>query len=57
MNAAVGLMDGLGLDGDRCIHMIPRHSTQLLLLRPQVVNVLLSIILPKGRGYYQFGKV
>ena len=23
MNAAVGLMDGLGLDGDRC--MIPRH--------------------------------
>ena len=25
MNAAVGLMDGLGLDGDRCIRMIPRH--------------------------------
>ena len=23
MNAAVGLMDGLGLDGDRCIRVIP----------------------------------
>ena len=26
MNVAVGLMDGLGLDGDRCICVIPRHS-------------------------------
>ena len=26
MNAAVGLMDGLGLDGDRCIRVIPRHT-------------------------------
>ena len=25
MNAAVGLMDGLGLDGDRCIRVIPGH--------------------------------
>ena len=25
MNAAVGLMDGLGLDGDRCIRVIPQH--------------------------------
>ena len=25
MNAAVSLMDGLGLDGDRCIRMIPRQ--------------------------------
>ena len=25
MNAAVGLMDGLGLDGDRCIRVILRH--------------------------------
>ena len=25
MNAAVGLMDGLSLDGDRCIRMIPRQ--------------------------------
>ena len=25
MHAAVGLMDGLGLDGDRCIRVIPRH--------------------------------
>ena len=26
MNAAVGLMDGLGLDGDRCIRVIPRQA-------------------------------
>ena len=26
MNAAVGLMDGLGLDGDRCIRVIPRQG-------------------------------
>ena len=25
MRAAVGLMDGLGLDGDRCIRVIPRQ--------------------------------
>ena len=25
MNAAVGLMDGLGLDGDWCIRVIPQH--------------------------------
>ena len=25
MNAAVGLMDGLGLDGDPCILVIPQH--------------------------------
>ena len=25
MNAAVGLMDGLSLDGDQCIRVIPRH--------------------------------
>ena len=25
MNVAVGLMDGLGIDGDRCIRMIPRQ--------------------------------
>ena len=25
MNAAVSLMDGLGLDGDRCIRVIPQH--------------------------------
>ena len=26
MNAAVGLMDGLSLDGDRCIRVIPQHG-------------------------------
>ena len=25
MRAAVGLMDGLGLDSDRCIRVIPQH--------------------------------
>ena len=25
MNAAIGLMDGLGLDDVRCIRVIPRH--------------------------------
>ena len=30
MNAAVGLMEGLGLDGDRCIRVIPRqHLTKI----------------------------
>ena len=27
MNAAVGLTAGLGLDGDRCIRVIPRQSS------------------------------
>ena len=26
MRAAVSLMDGLGLDGDRCIRVMPRHA-------------------------------
>ena len=30
MNAAVGLMDGLGLDGDRCIRVIPRQFTDCI---------------------------
>ena len=30
MNAAVGLTAGLGLDGDRCIRVIPRHYGQHL---------------------------
>ena len=33
MNAAVGLMDGLGLDGDRCIHVIPRQQPCLFLIQ------------------------
>ena len=31
MNVAVGLMDGLGLDGDRCISVIPRHPSRCVL--------------------------
>ena len=33
MRAAVGLTDGLGLDGDRCIRVIPRHSPCLPVLK------------------------
>ena len=29
MNAAVGLMDGLGLDSDRYIRVIPRHKVHM----------------------------
>ena len=43
MNAAVGLMDGLGLDGDRCIRVIPRqhlfkygHKWYILSSKPEV---------------------
>ena len=32
MNAAVGLMDGLGLDGDRCIRVIPRQTVHIVLI-------------------------
>ena len=41
MNAAVGLMDGLGLDGDRCIHVIPRHLSlsEWGLYRQQDINL------------------
>ena len=38
MNAAVSLMDGLGLDGDRCIRVIPRHEGPLCV---KVVDVSL----------------
>ena len=31
MRAAVGLMDGLGLDGDRCIRVIPRQGISMKL--------------------------
>ena len=30
MRAAVGLTDGLGLDGDRCIRVIPRQRALFL---------------------------
>ena len=32
MNAAVSLMDGLGLDGDRCIRVIPRRICMMDLI-------------------------
>ena len=33
MNVAVGLMDGLGLDGDQCIRVIPRQiRTQKMMM-------------------------
>ena len=37
MNAAVGLTAGLGLDGDRCIRVIPRQYT-LLSMEPDGVQ-------------------
>ena len=30
MNVAIGLMDGLGLDGDRCIRVILRHPPSIV---------------------------
>ena len=47
MNVAVGLMDGLGLDGDRCIRVIPRHREEnwaksLLLLHACYVIVYID---------------
>ena len=36
MNAAVGLMDGLSLDGDRCIRVIPRHKVIYILHSPNL---------------------
>ena len=38
MTAAVGLTDGLGLDSDRCIRVIPRHITSLT-MHIQVTDV------------------
>ena len=46
MNAAVGLMDGLGLDGDRCIRVIPRHNPE-----NQAPRFLLQE--PSGRSTWQ----
>ena len=40
MNAAVDLMDGLGLDGDRCIRVIPRQVGKLT--DSEVFTVLLE---------------
>ena len=37
MNAAVGLMGGLGLDGDRCIRVIPRHLPSSLFTSVYVI--------------------
>ena len=38
MRAAVGLMDGLGLDSDRCIRVIPRHTSQMKLTKLPLVD-------------------
>ena len=38
MRAAVSLMDGLGLDGDWCIHVIPRQSL-ILIATPQIHQI------------------
>ena len=38
MNAAVGLMDGLRLDGDRCIRVIPRQYSCLIVIKKLSLN-------------------
>ena len=38
MNAAVGLMDGLSLDGDRCIRVIPRQRQPI----NRTINIMTS---------------
>ena len=39
MNAAVSLMDGLGLDGDRCIRVIPRQKEEM----PEFAHLLICV--------------
>ena len=46
MRAAVGLMDGLGLDGDRCIRVIPRQYLQVYKSK--------LIIIVKMNRFYSF---
>ena len=38
MNVAVSLMDGLGLDGDRCIRVIPRQIARAMGANPTVIS-------------------
>ena len=44
MNAAVGLMDGLGLDGDRCIRVIPRHVYLTIIITTNAISLLHLIV-------------
>ena len=55
MNAAVGLMDGLGLDGDRCIRVIPRHYVRNFL--PPANEVLGKVIFSQVSVFPQRGCV
>ena len=43
MNAAVGLMDGLGLDGDRCIRVIPQQNQGLLVIHKSLDFVQIKL--------------
>ena len=38
MRAAVGLMDGLSLDSDRCICVIPRHTEPLIVYSYGIID-------------------
>ena len=51
--AAVGLEDGLGLDGDRCIRVIPRH-VQPLGRHPPWTDTHPRQTLPLGRRYASY---
>ena len=59
MNAAVGLMDGLGLDGDRCIRVIPQlvhiFCLQIVEKNPLAASYYLSIVdLSIKRCFYKY---
>ena len=49
MDAAVGLVDGLGLDGDRCVRVIPRQF-HLPISRP----IKRTLVLPFGFQWSKF---
>ena len=49
MNAAVGLMDGLGLDGDRCIRVIPRQ----ILPAKELKNIPAKVLMTMMMKYYK----
>ena len=51
MNAAVGLMDGLGLDGDRCIRVIPRHFQLFIQYDPELEQKLKQSAAPTQPEY------
>ena len=59
MRAAVGLTDGLGLDGDRCIRVIPQQeprSSSQLTAYPWSRDDLLYDLLPRWENQQKVGQ-